>query len=375
MCGIAGLIGTPKKPRLSHELMTILFDCLEMRGVDASGMWGVESGGESRIVYHKEPVRSSKFVTKPIWKQVVDLEPDLLLLHARAASSGPATNNVNNHPFASYDRKIAMVHNGRIDEADALGERYQTVSDTDSEVLLRMYEAGLQQPFDKIDGVPDDIAMRISGIGDIWSHVYNGAMAVAIGERADETTRYLFLFHNPLRPLWFIDLRERFGQIVFFSSPDVWYRAMGSSSVSLQNTICGFEKLVEVPSGQIWAFKIDEQNPHPTESNTNRFEVDVDENGEEWVPGDKVPVNIPMPEEINVPVITELNESDELVLNVEANHQRHIATCNDISERITTIEWYLRNNTYTQQDYDEAFESLMSISDDLRGTEEILRRS
>ena len=61
MCGLAGYIGSSKKPKISYELATALFDSLEIRGMDASGIWGTEPGNGS-IIYHKEPVNSSRFI-------------------------------------------------------------------------------------------------------------------------------------------------------------------------------------------------------------------------------------------------------------------------------------------------------------------------
>jgi len=254
MCGIAGYIGQSKKPKLSFELLTHLFDHLETRGFDASGVWGTESGKNGRVIYHKEPIRSSDFIQKDFWKDLRKVKTNMMLVHARWKSrgNGLAATNANNHPFVSADKRIGMVHNGTLEEYKYLKDRYQILSDTDSEVLLRMFEDGLKDE--------DDFDDRLNGIKDIWSVISRGAMAVAFGERVDDDRRFLYLFRNEHRPLWLADLRGLLGQIFFFSSPDIWYRAISGSN-ELKRVCSGTQNLIEVPTSQIWGMWIDEKHP------------------------------------------------------------------------------------------------------------------
>ena len=126
MCGIAGFIGLSKKPKASYEIMTSLFDFLEIRGIDASGVWATEVGDDGRVYYQKESIKSSQFVTKKFWKDLQSVKLNLLIAHARATSKGGghAFVNSNNHPFVSLDRRIGMVHNGTLDEAAFLNKKY-----------------------------------------------------------------------------------------------------------------------------------------------------------------------------------------------------------------------------------------------------------
>jgi len=78
MCGIAGYIGHSKRPKLSFKLITSIFDHLEIRGTDASGVWGTEFGEDGRIIYHKEPIRSSEFIRKPFWYKLKKIKTDML---------------------------------------------------------------------------------------------------------------------------------------------------------------------------------------------------------------------------------------------------------------------------------------------------------
>ena len=316
MCGISGYIGHSKRPRLTFELITSLFDFLETRGTDASGVWGTEFGEEGRVIYHKEPIRSSDFIKKDFWQKLKKIKTDLLLVHARATSrgGGDADNNVNNHPFVSQDKRIGMVHNGTIEEADFLKEKYQTVSQTDSECLLRIFEHGTESGRNSFDDMPEEVGMRLTGISDIWAHISTGAMAVALGERVDEHKRSLFLFRNEKRPLWVADLRESLGQIFFFSSPDIWYGAINSSQ-ELKRHCWGQEKLIEIPSNQVWYFSIDEKNRIVNEENVYKFRIDTKPTEIEFNKNDYKKLK---PAKIQLELMTDLDH-EEKVLNNEKN--------------------------------------------------------
>lgn len=314
MCGIAGYIGQSKKPKLTYELITALFDYLEIRGTDAAGVWGTEIGKKGRVIYHKEPIKSSQFIKKAFWKRLRKVKTDLMLVHARATSKGGghASTNSNNHPFVSTDKRIGMVHNGTLEEASFLKKRYQILSQTDSEVLLRMYEHGLEQPPLKIkdgDGVCSDIAERMNGIKEIWSVISKGGMAVSFGERIDEDTRYLFLFRNHKRPMWIADLRDVLGQIVFFSSPDIWYRAIASSD-NLKKVCSGSEKLIEIPPEEVWFFKIDSEHRSVSRnSEWYRFPMNVSKQGDNWNAGELQVIKAP---EEELSVISQLDDHEKI---------------------------------------------------------------
>ena len=195
-----------------------MFIKTESRGEDATGIWGTGSG---KIIYHKEPVKVKEFVAGDMWKKVRKLNPDLLLMHARAASLGVGSPkiNKNNHPFVSKDCTTAIIHNGRIPDVDydQLKKQYAVESDCDSEMFLRVFEHG-KEPVD--------------GIKDIWSYMHRSHMAVAIGEHLGQNRR-LWLFRNTHRPLWLTDMRDKLGQVFFFSDTDIWDEAKNACNVCL----------------------------------------------------------------------------------------------------------------------------------------------
>ena len=303
MCGIAGYIGQSKKPKLSFNLLTELFDHLETRGFDASGVWGTESGNDGRVIYHKEPIKSSEFVKGEFWQDLGKVKTNMMLVHSRWKSRGGglARDNSNNHPFVSSDKRIGMVHNGTLDEFDYLKERYQILSDTDSEVLLRMFEHGIEE--DSFDG-------RVQGFQEIWSLISEGAMAVAFGERLENNRRFLYLFRNAKRPLWIADLRKLLGQVFFFSSPEIWYRAIAGSP-ELKNVCSGTQNLIEVPTSQIWGFWIDDEHPMMTiQDQSPRYKVEVSTEGESWSAGDVRKIKKP---QVQLSVISQLDDDDKVL--------------------------------------------------------------
>jgi len=310
MCGIAGFIGKSKNPSASFELITNLFAQLETRGTDASGMWGLENKEHPSIIYHKAPLRSSKFVELPIWRGLQKLNPNLLLVHARKTSLGVgnASNNSNNHPFVSANKKIGLIHNGRIHEVSFLKEKYELKTECDSEVLLRMFESAIDQrvPINNDQDTPDYLLRRMAGLYDIWSVVREGSMATVIGELYEDGSRSIFLFRNDKRPLWIGDLRATLGQVFFFSSIEIWFNAVNISK-NLRD-IGDIQKIAELPTEEIWHFKIDKNNQIVTEDNFHRFGIQRIENEKKWDIGSYRKIVESEPENL---IVTELDEKEE----------------------------------------------------------------
>jgi predicted glutamine amidotransferase len=394
MCGIAGFIGQSHKPKVSYELITQLFDFLEIRGVDAAGAWGTEIG-DGRIVYHKDSLRSSEFIKTDFWKDLRTIKLDMLIVHARATSrgGGHASKNSNNHPFVSQDYRMGMVHNGTIEEASFLKERYQTFSETDSECLLRIFEHGMDEEFEEIEGVPADIANRVSGIKKIWSYISTGAMAVALGERVSAKRRELCLFRNDKRPLWVADLRAVLGQVFFFSSPEIWYRAVSGNDY-FKKILSNSQKLIEVPADQVWFLGIDSDSPTVTENSLFKFKLNAKPTGSEFVAGELKKIKSPV---VELDVLTPLDEEDELPTaeliddytaeDFEYDHFKssqnneetpeHEEICSEIERTIQDISTAATNlcfeRSMSSSDYNQLIDSLAQILMDAQGTLQILR--
>lgn len=398
MCGISGFIGLSKKPKATYEIMTSLFDFLELRGTDASGIWATEAGKDGRVFYHKEPIKSSQFVNKDFWKKIRKPKINLLLAHARATSkgNGHASTNSNNHPFVSSDKRIGMVHNGTIDEATFLSKKYQCFSKTDSEVILRIFEKGMEDKM-LLNNIPDRISHRLGGIKDIWSTITEGAMAVALGEREDDSQRNLFLFRNDQRPLWLADLRESLGQVFFFSSPDIWYRAMAVCAEGVKALVKD-QKLIEIPPNEVWVFHVDDSTPSVGQEQFYRFEMEVKDTGKNWNQNDFFEIQAP---KSKISVVTELfsdeglgDEEDTYIENEKSHYKsrkdeidycdqpritdydlggtEHENLCDEIIKIVQSIKTTTTNSvlegTVPSHLYQNVLGSLLTTKTDLQGT-------
>ena len=130
MCGIIGYIGDKQAtPFLIEGLRR-----LEYRGYDSSGI-AVKNGG---ISVHKKTGKVSELESK-LPKKV---EGHCGIAHTRWATHGGVT-DANAHPHCSSDGKIALVHNGIIENARSLRNRLEKEgvklrSDTDSEALVHL---------------------------------------------------------------------------------------------------------------------------------------------------------------------------------------------------------------------------------------------
>lgn len=395
MCGIAGYIGQSKNPKITYELITCLFDFLEIRGTDASGVWGTETGNDGRILYHKEPIRATDFIQKTFWKKIKKLQLNMMLVHARATSfgGGNASDNCNNHPFVSEDKRIGMIHNGTLSEFRFLKEKYKIKSNTDSEVLLRLFEHNMDAEIEDLK-VNSEISRRINGIKSIWSVISQGGMAVALGERLEHDLRYLFLFRNEKRPLWICDLRELLGQIFFFSEPFIWFKAVASSKW-LTKACSGNEKLIEIPTNEIWAFWTDENNPMMTDNaQLLRFKIETSESTKEWKPE---PIKNIIKAEKNLPVITQLDDFENVIVKkpkkappvkeeeeftleeglfTPPNDSRYQDLCQEIINLAQSIETetvnHLNESNLGTGEYEQLIELLEQTKFDLEGTFRII---
>lgn len=228
MCGIFGYIGKSKNKEITYQISNALFINTFRRGEHATGFWACEAGADGRIFYDKEGIKSTDYVNGSFWKSFSGVDADLFLGHCRQCSHGVGNQhtNKNNHPHVSSNKKIALVHNGRIPEHDILKNKYSLRSECDSEVLLAMYEVAHHDCDEEVlaNTYPEsslDIAKKIQGMAEIFKYVQYGAMALAIGER-DGQDRYLILHRDDQRPLHSVDLRQELGQIFFFSTIEIW---------------------------------------------------------------------------------------------------------------------------------------------------------
>jgi len=134
MCGIVGYIG---KKVATPILINGLYH-LEYRGYDSAGIAVVSN---SRLHYMKCPGK-----VESLARSVMSTLPDseLGVAHTRwATHGGPSVNNA--HPHFDCTQKIAVVHNGIIENYYSLRERLMNCghsfdSETDTEVIAHLIE-------------------------------------------------------------------------------------------------------------------------------------------------------------------------------------------------------------------------------------------
>jgi len=135
MCGIVGYTG----PRQAYPMIIKGLRRLEYRGYDSSGVALLNKDGELTVYKKKGKVADLE-------ENVVgrDLGGFMGIGHTRWATHGEPSDK-NAHPHVSANGKLAMIHNGIIEnysqiKQELLIKGYSFSSDTDTEVLLNFIE-------------------------------------------------------------------------------------------------------------------------------------------------------------------------------------------------------------------------------------------
>lgn len=133
MCGIVGYIG----PRQAYPILITGLKRQEYRGYDSTGIALIN---HSLIIYKKK----GKVAELEEFLLGKDLSAHIGMGHTRWATHGEPSDR-NAHPHQSASGKLAMIHNGIIEnynqlKQELLNKGYQFNSDTDTEVLLNFIE-------------------------------------------------------------------------------------------------------------------------------------------------------------------------------------------------------------------------------------------
>jgi glutamine---fructose-6-phosphate transaminase (isomerizing) len=143
MCGIVGFYGQPKD--VLETLMTGL-NRLEYRGYDSAGVALLSKNNE---IFRAKAVGKVAELESTLNKQTLPEFNGIGIAHTRWATHGePSTDNA--HPHFSYDGKVAVVHNGIIEnyktlKANLEKEGIKFVSSTDTEVIAHLVAKNYKQ--------------------------------------------------------------------------------------------------------------------------------------------------------------------------------------------------------------------------------------
>lgn len=135
MCGIVGYIGN----RDAYDILIKGLHRLEYRGYDSAGVAIIDPDNQLNIYKSRGKVADlEKFCESK------NVKGSTGIAHTRWATHGEP-NDINAHPHYSASGKIALVHNGTIENYNVLKEALQLQgcvfkSETDTEVLVQLIE-------------------------------------------------------------------------------------------------------------------------------------------------------------------------------------------------------------------------------------------
>ncbi len=178
MCGIVGYIGKQD----AKEILLKGLEKLEYRGYDSAGIALLSEDG---VHVFKEKGRIAAL------REVVDqsVKAYMGIGHTRWATHG-APNRINAHPHQSESGRFTLVHNGVIENYQALKQEYlqnvNVASDTDTEIVVHLME----QIADSDLKVEEAFRKTIK--------LLKGSYAIALIDNTDSETIYVAKNKSPL---------------------------------------------------------------------------------------------------------------------------------------------------------------------------------
>ena len=196
MCGIIAYLGDkPAFPILIAGLQR-----LEYRGYDSSGIATLASDGGSGVQKLKVSKRQGRVAELLAFVGDDTPEGTIGIGHTRWATHGPP-NDVNAHPHHSGDGKIAVVHNGIIENYATLREGltqrgHSFVSDTDTEVLVHLIEEvhkatgtdmfdSVRMALDKVEGAYAIVVLDQNNPDQLIAARKSSPLVIGIGQEGE----------------------------------------------------------------------------------------------------------------------------------------------------------------------------------------------
>jgi glutamine---fructose-6-phosphate transaminase (isomerizing) len=186
MCGIIGYVG----PQEAVPILLGGLRALEYRGYDSAGVVVATDGGFDRV---RAPGKLSNLLAK---LEDRTLTGSLGLGHTRWATHGPP-NETNAHPHVDSRERVAVIHNGIIENFLPLKKRLSSEgwsfrSDTDTEVVANLVSAHLEESGDlrravaatvaELEGMYAFAAIRSAGAGSNGDATRSGPASKTVPE-------------------------------------------------------------------------------------------------------------------------------------------------------------------------------------------------
>lgn len=139
MCGIVGYVGAKTACGKPLEVCLQGLKRLEYRGYDSAGV-ALSASGMDQVAFRKKEGRLDNLVESIKANPLPDATAGIG--HTRWATNG-APSDINSHPHLSQNGKVAVIHNGIIENAPQIKqalieEGYEFVSSTDTEVAAKL---------------------------------------------------------------------------------------------------------------------------------------------------------------------------------------------------------------------------------------------
>ncbi|QCW50108.1 glutamine--fructose-6-phosphate transaminase (isomerizing) [Nocardioides dongxiaopingii] len=191
MCGIVGYVG----PKQAQDVVVEGLRRLEYRGYDSAGVALVIPGGASGVI--AEAKKAGKLAN--LEKVIADstLPPSHTGIgHTRWATHGAPT-DANAHPHLGSERRVALVHNGIIENFAELRTRLEDddhvlLSETDTEVAAHLLElavaagadltTAMQQVCRRLEGAFTLVAVDAHDPDRVVAARRNSPLVVGVGE-------------------------------------------------------------------------------------------------------------------------------------------------------------------------------------------------
>jgi len=264
MCGLAGFIGNSTNKNLSFEILTYLFLNSQIRGIDACGFYG---HNQNQVFFHKQKGKAENLVNSNTWKDLKNLNLDLMLLHTRRTSSnsGTSENNINNHPFVLNNS--ALIHNGIINNYDynKLNEFIKTSSFCDSEILLNFLSEADSANY---------LFKRLDKIRELLFFIRNSEFAFCLSDKLENFCS-LWIVRNDKRPLFLIDCKQDLNQYFFVSTIEIWQDSI--IKIKNINKLLTNYSIIEMPEFSIINIYFKDNNLKEICFNYNTYDFDEKE--------------------------------------------------------------------------------------------------